>query len=78
MTTTADPIQDSSKVSGSNYINETTKKEKGLGGFVAISLEEYDTPDQKGSDEHGDLTETPCNKKFDKKAGPLLSDEVQG
>ena len=67
MTTTAAPIKDSSKVSGSNDFDKTTKKEKGLGGFEAISLEEYDTPDQKGSDEHGDLTETPSNKKSDKK-----------
>ena len=66
MTTTAAHIKDSSKVSGSNDFNTTTKKDNGLGGFEAISLEEYDTPDQKGSDEHGDLTETPSNKKSDK------------
>ena len=67
MTTTAAHIKDSSKVSGSNDFNTTTKKDNGLGGFEAISLEEYDTPDQKGSDEHGDLTETPSNRASNRK-----------
>ena len=67
MTTTAATIKDSSKVSGSNDFNKTIEKNKGLGGFEAISLEKYDTPYQKESDEHGDLTEMPSNKKSDKK-----------
>ena len=60
-------MKNSSHVSHSIAFDNSTKKYNGLGGSEATSKVENDTPDHEGSDEHGDLTETPSNRASNRK-----------